>query len=504
MLAARREGRDEHYFLENGVRGRSIYIGERHCKRCSPDLPVGMNEIGIEYRLGRLVREEAGRQILALPAYLGSIHDLSAKKKVKLTVPAGGKLLSSGGTERGYKIESGGGNEFLVYFAAGAADRVSHDIEIEYPLGTFRATSDLDPIRWWLTDYAHAVLATLGSAITVAFIWLRLKRLKNNEASNLTLIDHVLLQQTSPALAAYLCRKWLADWRAAGFFGSICRLAIMGEFRLSSAEASGEVERRDVNDRVGGLSSPFSREAWPLSLRVARGQLTWLPLSDARLSIVEALKGGKSEYKAAVLKEYTEFQRQGKSAEWVLLFTLLSICALTAYLSGLQYFMGAMLVVAAIVMIYIQLAMHPERAGRSATGEQGALKVAILYLIGLPAVFFLLLIYAVRHPPYPEQIPATIAIGLLIVLLGIAFALPKPLTGQIRDMRDNVFLLRRYMLGQIVGPAMSVETYERYLPFSIALGVESAWTGAFDRWRADAGLASYEPDWLIKPIAREA
>lgn len=504
FLAARREGREEHYSIENGVRGRSIYIGERHCKHCSPDLPVGMNEIGIEYRLGRLVREEAGRQILALPAYLGSIHDLRAEKKVKLTVPAGGKLLSSASAERSYKIESGGGNEFLVSFDAGDADRVSPDIEIEYPLGTFRTASDLDPIRWWLSDYSNAVLAALGSMIAASFIWLRLKQLKRNEASNLASIDHELLQRTSPALAAYLFRKGLADWRATGFFGSICRLAIMGEFRLSSAEASGEVERRNVNDRVGGLSSPFSREAWPLSLRVARGQLTWLPLSDARLNIGEALKRGKAEYSKAVLREFAEFQKQGKAEGSAFFITLLFICALIAYLAGLLYFVGAMFVVAAIAMMYIQLARHPERAGRSATDEQGALKVAILYLIGLPAAFFSLLAYIVRHPPYPEQMSAAIAIGFLIVLLVIALALPKPLTGQIRDMRDNVFLLRRYLLGEISGPAMSVETYERYLPLAIALDAEAAWTGAFDKWRADAGLASYEPDWLIKPIVREA
>ncbi|NGO63640.1 DUF2207 domain-containing protein [Rhizobium daejeonense] len=504
FLAARREGREEHYSIENGVRGRSIYIGERHCKHCSPDLPVGMNAIGIDYRLGRLVREEAGRQILALPAYLGSIHDLRAEKRVKLTVPAGGKLVSSGSAERGYKIESGGGNEFLVSFDAGDADRVSPDIEIEYPLGTFRTAGDLDPIRWWLSDYSNAVLAALGSMIAASFIWLRLKQLKRNEASNLASIDHELLQRTSPALAAYLFRKGLADWRATGFFGSICRLAIMGEFRLSSADASGEAERRNVTDRVGGLSSPFSREAWPLSLRVARGQLTWLPLSDARLSIVEALKGGKSEYKAAALKEYTEFQTQGRSAEWVLLFTLLSICALTAYLSGLQYFMGAMLVVATIAMVYIQMARRPELAGRLATDDMGALKAAILKLIGLPAVFFLLLIYVVRHPPYPEQMSATIAIGLLVALLVIALSLPKPLTGQIRDMRDNVFLLRRYMLGEIPGPAMSVETYERYLPFAIALDAETTWTSKFDKWRSDAGITTYEPDWLIRPAVQEA
>lgn len=504
FLAARREGREEHYSIENGVRGRSIYIGERHCKHCSPDLPVGINEIGIEYRLGRLVREEAGRQILALPAYLGSIRDLRAEKKVKLTVPAGGKLRSSASAERGYKIESGGGNEFLVSFDAGDADRVSPDIEIEYPLGTFRTASDLDPIRWWLSDYSNAVLAALGSMIAASFIWLRLKQLKRNEASNLTSIDHELLQRTSPALAAYLCRKWLADWRACGFYGSVCRLAIIGEFRLSSAEASGEVERRNVTDRVGSLSSPFSRETWPLSLRVVCGQLVWLPLSDARLSIREALKPGKAEYRKAVLSEFAEFQKQGKAAGSFIFLALLSICALIAYFAGLLYFMGAIFVVAVIGMIYIQLARHPERAGRSAADEHGVLKVAIAKLIVFPAVFFLLLIYAVRHPPYPEQMSATIAIGLLIVLLGIAFALPKPLTGQIRDMRDNVFLLRRYLLGEISGPAMSVETYERYLPFSIALGVETTWTGAFDRWRADAGLASYEPDWLINPIVQEA
>jgi len=70
-------------------------------------------------------------------------------------------------------------------------------------------------------------------------------------------------------------------------------------------------------------------------------------------------------------------------------------------------------------------------------------------------------------------------------------------TSKQRQIRNNVLSLGRYFRGEIGGPAMSVECYEHYLPFAVALNVEQRWTERFHLWRQSQKMDAYAPDWLI-------
>lgn len=46
---------------------------------------------------------------------------------------------------------------------------------------------------------------------------------------------------------------------------------------------------------------------------------------------------------------------------------------------------------------------------------------------------------------------------------------------------------------------MSVECYEHYLPFAVALDIEHRWTERFNLWQEGQKMDAYAPDWLITP-----
>ncbi|WP_162757945.1 DUF2207 family protein [Rhizobium cremeum] len=502
LLAARREGRDEHYSLENGVRGRSIYIGERHCKRCSPDLPVGMNEIGIEYRLGRLVREEAGRQILALPAYLGSIHDLRAEKKVKLTVPAGGKLLSSGSADLGYEVRSMGPNEFLISFNTRNADRTPLDLEIEYPLGTFAAATAADAVYWWATDKVLVFFSLAGPLIALSYLLVIVLAYYQSTRMPPSKLDTGVFEKVSPTVAAFIAYDWQQRASMPAFRACVCKLAIEGNFRISGLD----YDLRAVGDPMPEDERKLGSRLLPGSVSstgIVRNRILKAPSHGGFRRVFDVFDGVGPELLNAADREYRQYDSQRAANSIYTMLCIVASGAVTAYFAGLLTvtFAGCMLLV--LPLVALTKILRPSSLP-GPTSERERLKQNLSLAIGVPIGTVWALIYVAGYPLGADERPYAIAIGLHVIGLVVVSLLRRVPSSKQRQLRDNVFLLRRYILGEISGPAMSVETYARYLPFAIALDAESAWIASFGRWRKEIGMEVYEPDWLIRPAAQEA
>lgn len=100
----------------------------------------------------------------------------------------------------------------------------------------------------------------------------------------------------------------------------------------------------------------------------------------------------------------------------------------------------------------------------------------------------------------------TAAVALLIAMaLAASYFLPAP-TPKGQDIRTEIEGFRLYLkaaeqlqlnsvkVGSDAPPPMTVERYERFLPFAIALGVEKPWTEHFEKLMPKEA-ASYQPYW---------
>ncbi|UVD57593.1 DUF2207 domain-containing protein [Rhizobium sp. Pop5] len=495
LVAARRDGTDEYYFKENNVPGYSIYIGEEHCKGCPADLLTGITKIQIAYRLGRLVRQEGARQVLFLPAYMGSVHDHGAKKTLTLKVPRGGALRPSRDEPASYDIIQQAPDEFVVSIAAGKGDRVLPDIEIEYPVGTFVAVTGGKRVQWWFSDHLLPFLSILGPLIVGLVVILKFRPSWLLPAS-LIAVDIKMIESISPALAAYLFRDWKADAANAAFMASVCQLAVKRVLRISRLDE--DAEASDLLPKHERRKGKPGRAKWyglPAATRLVFARIGKERPVDARRRIKNARSDVRVELHRTVIEEY----RKIRGIDWWSFAAAVSILSLgiaVARFSGLFIFSSAICGILLIPLLVLTMFRHPERFPLPADGFERFKRVVGL-IVGLPTIMVFALSYVGRTGVISEQRPYLAAILLDIAGIIAVLAILRMPTSKQRKIRNYILGLERYFRGEINGPAMSVECFENYLPFAVALDVEQRWTERFNLWRESEKMTVYAPNWLI-------
>ena len=124
----------------------------------------------------------------------------------------------------------------------------------------------------------------------------------------------------------------------------------------------------------------------------------------------------------------------------------------------------------------------------------------------------LILVFAILQHSY-WTMWHTIAVLGLIGLNGLfMYLMPAP-TRRGQDVRTHLEGFRLYMdkaeklqlnavkVGSDAPPPMTVERYETFLPYAVALGVEKPWTKHFERLIPDEAKA-YDPTWTNMSAAR--
>ncbi|MBY3596130.1 DUF2207 family protein [Rhizobium bangladeshense] len=494
LAAARRGGLDEYFSMENNVPGYSIYIGMEHCRSCSADLPKVPTKIQIAYWLGRLVRQEGDREILFLPAYMGRVHGQGAKKTLTLKLPPGGTLRPSQQDRQStYHIMRSAPNEIQVSIPAGKRDRVLPDIEVEYPAGTFVTITSGTRVEWWLSDHFLPFIRILGPIVAGLFVLTRLGQAWRLPAS-LIAFDSKKTESTSPALAAYLFSNWKPEAAKPAFMASACHLAMKRLLRISSLGE--DAEASDLSARQVRKKGKVARARWyglPAVTRSVFGRIEGeRPVNDRR-TVLNALYGFERDLHQTVTEEYRKVRGGADRTRLVAAATILALGTAAAYFSGLLIFSVSICGILLVLFIVVMMFRHPERFPMAvSTSEQ--FKQALILFLGFPAIVIAALSYIGTTEVISEQRPYLMAILLDIVGIVTVVALRIPTPKQ-RQIHNDILVLNRYFLGEIEGPAMSVECYEHHLPFAVALNVEQHWTERFDRWRESEKMETYAPDW---------
>ncbi|SCB59772.1 Predicted membrane protein [Rhizobium aethiopicum] len=489
LAAARRDGRDEYYSRENNVPGYAIYIGEEHCKDCSANLPTGLTKIQIAYWLGRLVRQEGDREVLFLPAYMGRVHGQAAKKTLTLKLPPGGTIRpSQQDREAAYDIMRSAPNEILVSIPAGKGDRALPDIEIEYPAGTFVTITSGKRVEWWLSDHFLPFISILGPLIAGLFVLFRWQGWRS--PASLIAVDIKMTKNISPALAAYLFRNWKKDAAKAAFMASVCQLAVKRMLRISSldedAEASSLFPKQERKKGKPGRSRWY---ALPAATRLVFGHIEGQRPAGDRRRVVLARRASRDELHKAVAGEYLKFRGKDRWSS-VAIFSILVMGIVLAWFSGLLLLSTAICGILLLSLIAVMAFLHPERLSGQTDARQ-----AFTFFVTFPGLAIVALVYIGTTEVISEQWPYLMAILLHIAGIIAVLATSRRPTPKQRQMRSNMLILERYFRGEIDGPVMSVECYEHYLPFAVALDVEQRWTERFNLWRESEKMETYAPDW---------
>ncbi len=222
----------------------------------------------------------------------------------------------------------------------------------------------------------------------------------------------------------------------------------------------------------------------------------------------EYIAAARKAFSAALAGEYEEvFVRRNRL--WFFIGLALAAVTIIGFLAlsarggdALAAFMGPLMFIAIPGVILWQfLARWRAMGAMQKILAVPMLLIPVLFMgIGIATMFTGFGDFALRG-----DYPVIMALVLLPLLVVVFWFLMPRLTEEGRRALDAVEGLKMFIetaeeprLNMPSAPPMSISTFEKLLPYAIALGVEEPWTRAFGKWLATAtaaGAAAYHPNW---------
>lgn len=500
ILGIKKNGREEPYHTENLRNGLRIYIGSKDVY-----LESGYYTYTILYRTNRqlgffeghdelywnvtgngwLFPIEYARCSISLPDSIAP-EDILADA---FTGPMGEKGQDYSITEKD--------SSFICFETAeklGPYEGMT--VVVGWPKGFVREPTDMENIQYFLWDNIHLFIAVLGLVLLFAYYmwaWLRVGR----DPLRGTIIPlYKAPEGLSPGALRYIMNM---KYDNKVFTSIIMNLGVMGyisvseekkKFKINKLKESDDVlsaDERIVMDNMFENSSSITLE------RKNRLEIM------ATLSLLKKELAG--QYKNSM------FYLNSKYTVPAILISIITIIAAflsSSRISGESMFLYIWMSFWTIgVLVMASAGIRGLREGIGSSDNKQILGSIILMLVFIPfiAVEIVVLIAFSRNIPILFNIIVIIMIGLHALFFDLLKA--PSLAG--RRIMDKIEGFRMYLasaekdtIRMHEGPPESIDTYEKYLPFAFALGVDNKWTARFqsviDNISAQQSTA-YSPVW---------
>ncbi len=499
-----RDGKPEKWFRKDMKGHARIYIGRRDVF-----IPRGEHTFVLTYRTTRQIRFFRDFDELYWNVTGNFWRFPILKAKVSVRLPKAAPILSAalytgaygargGHAARVLRRENG---RFAAETTAPLAPREGFTIAISFPKGVVREPGAaekalrrfLDGIGlWWL----------LGGSAAVAgyFLWIW-RKVGRDPPRGAIYPRWEPPMGLSPAATAWLAGEASAfgmDVKRA-FIAALVSLATRGVIRIEKAGGRTEILRL----KAPPANLPPGERAIMDHLLI--GRRTRLDKATGR-----RLAKTLSALKSALAAEY-EHVFVERNRKWFFIGLGLAVAVIAGFFllsgGGNDAIVG-FLVTAVFLGIFIFMAWTILRNIRRTRGWGKVGLIFFLLVWGLPFAIFLpaqLLFMAAGSGLSRHDIlvlPALLLPPVLVVVFW--FLLPRP-TERGRQALDELEGLKMFIktaekerLNMAGAPKMSISTFERLLPYAIALGLEEPWTKAFRAWlatAAGAAAASYHPAW---------
>jgi uncharacterized membrane protein YgcG len=483
LVATERNGQSEPSKLENLPNGVRIRIGD-------PDvlIPVGEHTYRIRYRTTRQIGRFDGFDELYWNAtgngWEFPIDHATASIALPSTATFGERAVYTGpegSTASNARVSEERPGFIRFETTTPLAPREGMTVAAAFPKDVVAPPASGDRINWFLADWGPPIIALGGLGGLIAYLLSLWRRVGRNPPEGTIVPLFSPPDNLSPAAMRYLTLQNM-DNRA--FAASLVDAGVKGHVRIIE------------ND--GGFFGGTTRHIEHLSLPKAGAR----PLDEAEQSSLNRLVPAGQEIKmdnekhetfaaaAKVLKSAFDQRYEGKAFNrntgW-------AFAALGAWLAALFATTSAVLLA------------EGEPAGKVALVAVGLISVAAIWWsrLGDPKGVKGWLIKAV--PWLLLAISSAIAFPTIFIALGsgrwlplgiIAFGLPLALSSffwisaptregqkildRIAGFKQYLSITEREKLDRMHAPEDNLETFERFLPYAIALDVENRWADRFE------------------------
>ena len=343
---------------------------------------------------------------------------------------------------------------------------------------------------YWLSDHRDLVLPAIAAVLVLlyyAFAWGAVGR---DPAKGVIIPLFHPPKGFSPALAHYVHRM---GWQKSGWTAFTAAIFNLGVKGLVTIDNPGKTLKVTVTGKEPAEPLPPG-ERVIFEYLTSRGSVTVNTTNGPKLNE----KRGEFIQRLESENRQTYFRN---NVGYVLLGIALSVLCL-----GVLVLAGVLDVVFLIIGVVggIAIGLFTSFAGKIWSGNVvGKIIVVVWLLIGGVNLFGSAAMFLSTF-----RFDAPLVAVLSIVVVNVAFGiLMRAPTVQGRKVMDQIDGFRMYLetaeknrLNIVGEPPMTVERFERILPFAIALGVEKPWSEHFEgelarNAVADVGAGGYHPAW---------
>lgn len=437
MLSAQRNGLPEPYWTERVANGVEVFLGDDSFL----DVPA-THTYELRYRTTRQLGFFEGFDELYWnvtgTGWIFPIVAASARVTLPQPVPADqlsveGYTGAQGSTGRALAARASGPGEASYATTAPLGVREGLTIVLGFPKGVVEEPDAAQRAGWLLADNAGVLVALAGFVLLLAFYLWQWRGKGRDPAAGVVFPRYDPPEGHTPGGLRYLRRM---GWDNGAFTADLVDAAVKGALSihretpardglLSSLFGKGEQWRLQHGAESAGLSLGPSQRVLPGALFAGGPSLV---LDNERPTTVSALQAARGAHRKALARQYQP-----------------------------AYFASNGGVVAVGVLLSI---------------VYGLIALAVSGGNGMPAIIVLLVLSAVLHIVF-------------LVLMRRPTAEGRRLLDAVEGLRLYLGVAERDDLARMPGPGaepvLDASRYEALLPYAMALDVEDAWTGHFER-----------------------
>lgn len=516
LLEVTRDGRPEPHFIRSSVDGLRIYAGEENML-----LGPGTYTYGIRYRTSRQIRFLSDHDELFwnVTGNEWSFPILSATASLRLpqsAAPVRWTAYTGSFGERGdaWHGEVAADGTLQVATTHPLAARQGLSIVAEIPRGLVAQPSRTTTWRYALLDHRSAILGSVGALAVLVYYLIAWNAVGRDPKKGVIIPLFRPPENISPALAGYVRDwGWSGGWR--DFTAAAVSLAVKGLLVFDDAGGDLKLARR-------GTGTVGSADKLPAGERAI---LAWVDAHGGTVRIDKtngaSLASIFSSFKSSIEKESRNrfFRRNLGFFLFGVALTAMTIIAVLRYGNLAPEEIGVLVigtVVCAMVGTMITPGLRVLMGGRQVRTIIHA-GINLTFVAVAVTVAWTLFARSNIRPPdgftrhvFNELVQygfPFVLIGGLAVLNGLFYYLLRAPTAAGQVVMDRIEGLELYMrtaeaerLNIRQAPDLTTETFERLLPYAIALGVEKPWSDAFAKAFARAhpgrdATSTYQPAW---------
>ncbi|MCJ7543049.1 MAG: DUF2207 domain-containing protein [Phycisphaerae bacterium] len=509
MLEACRDGQPERFRIENKGRYKRVYLG-----REKVTLQPGVYTYVLTYRTSRqlgffpdhdeLYWNVTGNE-WSFPIDQASVTVILPLQIPRSQMTLGAYTGPEGARGEAYTADVNQGGQVTFRTTRLLARKEGLTIVVSWPSGIIPPPAQAHELRHFVMDNPALVAGLLGLAVVLGYYLLAWAAVGRDPERGVVIPLFEPPKDLCPAAVRYV---WRMGYDAACFAAACVSMAVKGFMQIEGDKRDYRFIRRDDGD-ASRLSPPEQRAAELLfrggsPLPVARQY--WQDFQGARDAVKKSLHG---EYENKLFVTNTGWFAGGVVLS-VLTLGGMALAAwwaqrepvvpfLMLWLTGWTFGTGALL---------WQVAQAWRRASSGSGGRALSMASPVgLTLVSVPFVAAEIVVMGVLASMTSLLlVPILVAIALLNVLF---FTRLKRPTTEGRAVLDRIEGFQMYLQtaedGMLRGaarpPAKSVELFERYLPYALALGCENAWATKFATVLAAAAVGAagtagaYAPLW---------